>query len=67
MILELLDGEQVTSTSVTINSNGIFNASLTTPNDTGLSSTELKLIPQLVNIGDSQTTTANDSTSISRN
>ena len=67
VILELLDGEQVlTSTSVTINSNGIFNASLTTPNDTGLSGTELKLIPQLVNIGDSQTTTANDSTSISQ-
>ena len=67
VVLRLLNGEQVlVSTSTVIGSDGSFNTSLTTPNDTELSGSELTIVPILQNIGDSQSSTANDATSNSQ-
>ena len=54
------------STSTVIGSDGRFNTSLTTPNDSELSGSELTIVPILQNIGDSQSSTANDATSNSQ-
>tara|TARA_B100000700_G_scaffold195630_1_gene215284 strand:- start:574 stop:3390 length:2817 start_codon:yes stop_codon:yes gene_type:complete len=65
VIIQLMDGEQILdSTSTTIEDDGKFNTTLSTPNEITLSGSELTLLPLLVNIGDPQATTALDATSI---
>ena len=67
VILRLQNGEQIlSSVSTVIGPNGKFNTSLVTPNDAELSGSELTLVPILQNIGDSQSSTANDVTSNSQ-
>ena len=64
VVLQLLNGEQILSSkSVDIDSNGKFNSTLNTPNDTELSTSELTIVAQLQNIGDVQADTADDVTS----
>ena len=65
LLIQLLDGEEILdNVSTNIDTEGKFNTSLVTPNNPILSGSELTILPRLVNIGDSQTTTALDATSI---
>lgn len=66
--IELLVADEVISNVTTsFGENGLFNTSITTPNDHELSGIEFKIIPRLTEIGSFSSETALDATSQSQN
>ena len=67
VVVSLYEGEQaISNISVNISAEGLFNATLVTPDQGLMSGNELKIIPHLTRIGPIQDNTASDATSLSQ-